>query len=106
MSLISPLADLKNPPSGLDWTEPHWARGGVLYLFIATAGQIGQNYIYWLLSAFLTDTQSSARHGGVFRSIEAAGQAITYGIESSARSPFVGIGFLLAMWIISIPGTL
>lgn len=96
---------LKNPPSGLDWSEANWARGGLIYLFINTFGQMGQNYIYWLLSAFLSDTQSNARHGGVFRSIEAAGQAISYGVESSQRSPFVGIGFMLALWVVSLPGT-
>lgn len=45
-----------------------------------------------MLGCLSTDVQSSARSGGLFRSFETAGQAISYGINSASgidrRVPF------------------
>lgn len=46
-------------------------------------------YIYWLLSCFTVDVQGNARNGGIFRSVEAIGQAVSYGINSNVATRFI-----------------
>lgn len=81
------------------------------YFLINTFGPMGQSYMYvksrppslreyllcplayryWLISCYATDVQSNARHAGVFRSFEAVGQAVSYGINSHASNLFIGL---------------
>lgn len=46
---------------------------------------------YWLISCYAKDVQTNARNAGVFRSLEAVGQAVSYGINSHAENLFVGL---------------
>jgi hypothetical protein len=39
--------------------------------------------MYWCLGCFSTDTAANARSGGLFRSFETMGQAISYGVNST-----------------------
>jgi hypothetical protein len=48
--------------------------------------------MYWLLSSFATDAQSNVRNGAAFRSLEAVGQAIAYGMNTQIKtSPLIGL---------------
>lgn len=46
-------------------------------------------YIYWLLSCFTVDVQGNARNGGIFRCVEAIGQAVSCGINSNVSTRFI-----------------
>jgi hypothetical protein len=69
-------------------------------------GYMCQTYIYWLLSCFQGDVNGNARNGGVFRAIEAAGQAISYGVNSKVKNGFVMISINFALCMAAIPGLL
>lgn len=64
---------------------------------------MGQTLIYWTLGQFASDVGTNARTGGVFRSWQTVGQAISYGVDSNASSPWVSISMLLALNVISAP---
>lgn len=48
------------------------------------AGYWTQLSLYWILGNFSLEVGSSARTGGLFRAFETAGQAVSYGLSSSA----------------------
>lgn len=63
-----------------------------------------QTYIYWLISCFSDDVTANARNGGVFRAIEAAGQAVSYGLNSKVQRVIISIGINFALCLLAIPG--
>ncbi|KAI0126135.1 major facilitator superfamily domain-containing protein [Xylariales sp. AK1849] len=80
-----------NNPGAIDWDEGLYASSFLPYFFVQTTGPLSQSYMYWLLSSFATDAQSNVRNGAAFRCLEAVGQAISYGINTTAQtSPLVG----------------
>ncbi|PWN90194.1 MFS general substrate transporter [Acaromyces ingoldii] len=87
-SLVVQVQFKHKNPGAIDWTDSKWPKAFLSYFFINTFGPIGQSYMYWLISCYSTDVQSNARMGGIFRSIEAVGQAISYvGSLSSLSLP-------------------
>lgn len=48
------------------------------------AGYWTQLSLYWVLGNFSFEVGSTARTGGLFRAFETAGQAVAYGLSSSA----------------------
>lgn len=48
------------------------------------AGYWTQLSLYWILGNFSFEVGSTARTGGLFRAFETAGQAVAYGLSSSA----------------------
>lgn len=67
---------------------------------------MGQSYAYWLLSCRAADVQSNARMGGVFRSAEAVGQAVSYGLMSRNNvSALTGFIVNAALMLAAAPPT-
>jgi hypothetical protein len=64
---------------------------------------MGQTLVYWTLGQFASDVGTNARTGGVFRSWQTVGQAISYGVDSNAGSPWISISLLLALNVASVP---
>jgi hypothetical protein len=54
-----------------------------------TTSSCHRQYIYWLISCFADDVNANARNGGVFRAIEAIGQAVSYGINAKAGNRMI-----------------
>ncbi|EIM90905.1 MFS general substrate transporter [Stereum hirsutum FP-91666 SS1] len=90
-------------PGTFDWTSPGWARAFMPYFLIQTFGPIGQSYMYWLISCYAKDVQTNSRNAGVFRSLEAVGQAVSYGINSHAENLFVGFGINFGLLVVVAP---
>ncbi|KAE9981665.1 hypothetical protein EG327_006139 [Venturia inaequalis] len=81
-----------------------WAAAYFPYLIVFTTGYLTQLSLYWILGTFSVDTKSNARTGGLFRAFETAGQAVSYGINSSSGGD-VRIGFFVncALLVVSVP---
>jgi hypothetical protein len=59
--------------------------------------------IYWILGTFSTDVKSASRTGGLFRSFETVGQAISYGINSKLSGRNFPLYINIALLALSIP---
>lgn len=81
-----------------------WAAAYFPYLIVFTTGYLTQLSLYWILGTFSIDTKSNSRTGGLFRAFETAGQAVSYGINSSSKRD-VRLGFFVncALLIVSVP---
>ena len=62
-----------------------------------------QMSVYWVLGTFSTDVKSSARTGGLFRSFETLGQAISYGINANTGDKRVPFYCLCAIYCLALP---
>ena len=92
--------------ASLDYVlEPRrWAAAYFPYLIVFTTGYLTQLSLYWILGTFSIDSKSVSRTGGLFRAFETAGQAVSYGINSSSGGDD-RIGFFVncALLIASVP---
>ncbi|KAF4123822.1 Major Facilitator Superfamily [Geosmithia morbida] len=89
-----------------------WARAYIPYLIIFVVGYWTQLSLYWILGNFSLDVGNTARMGGLFRAFETAGQAVSYGINSSSSiggttTLYVNCGLFVASlpflwWLIHI----
>ncbi|GLI82052.1 hypothetical protein PoHVEF18_010452 [Penicillium ochrochloron] len=81
----------RHNPGHIDWEDGLYPSSFLPYFFVQTTGPLSQSYMYWLISSFATDAQENVRNGAAFRSIEAVGQAIAYGMNTQTTSnPLVG----------------
>lgn len=91
-SIIMQVQFNANNPGKIDWDDSLYARSFLPYFFVQTTGPLSQSYMYWLLSSFATDAQANVRNGAAFRSLEAIGQAIAYGMNTQIKtSPLIGL---------------
>ncbi|KAF9453594.1 MFS general substrate transporter [Macrolepiota fuliginosa MF-IS2] len=90
-------------PGKLDWTSPGFGRGFGLYIMLGTAGNLVQNYLYWIVGSLGDGTQELTRHAGLLRGVESWGQCASFGINSSKFNPFYVVIINLVFWIISLP---
>ncbi|KAI1001055.1 hypothetical protein K3495_g7145 [Podosphaera aphanis] len=82
----------------------HWAEAFLPYLIIFMTGYLTQLSLYWIISTFSHDTNSSSRISGLFRSFETMGQAISYGLNSSShQDPRVGFVINCVILLCIIP---
>ncbi|TIB82179.1 hypothetical protein E3Q22_00529 [Wallemia mellicola] len=98
------LSDLTRTPNvSIDWSSSDYPRSFLPYFFIQSAGPMQQSFCYWLISSFGSDVQSNTRMGGVFRAIEAAGQAVSYGLMSADNVPlWAGFGANFGLLLVSV----
>lgn len=64
---------------------------------------MSQTLVYWVLGQFASDVTTNARTGGVFRSWETVGQAISYGINSKVANKFVPFGIYFGLYVVAMP---
>lgn len=64
---------------------------------------MSQTLIYLVLGQFASDVTTNARTGGVFRSWETVGQAVSYGINSKVSNRFVPLGIYFGLFVIAMP---
>ena len=64
---------------------------------------MSQTLVYWILGQFASDVATNARTGGVFRSWETVGQAISYGINAKASNKYIPFGVYTGLFGISVP---
>lgn len=64
---------------------------------------MSQTLVYWVLGQFASDVGTNARTGGVFRSWETVGQAVSYGINAKAASQFIPFGVYFGLFVVAMP---
>ncbi|OCF39058.1 hypothetical protein I317_07128 [Kwoniella heveanensis CBS 569] len=72
-------------------------------LIYATMSWTSQTLVYWVLGQFASDVTTNARTGGVFRSWETVGQAVSYGINSHVGNKYVPFGIYFGLFVIAMP---
>ncbi|KAK5130846.1 hypothetical protein LTR08_001618 [Meristemomyces frigidus] len=81
-----------------------WIKAYLPYLVIFVTGYWTQLTLYWVLGTFSTDVKASSRTGGLFRSFETAGQAVSYGLSSASNiNPRVPFYVNCAVLVLVIP---
>jgi hypothetical protein len=100
------VAFQKNDPGKFDWSSSGWANAYIPFYMMQVLGYMCQTYIYWLISCFQVDVNGNARNGGVFRAIEAAGQAVSYGMNSKIKNGVIMLAINFGLCIAAIPGTI
>ncbi|WWC87455.1 uncharacterized protein L201_002344 [Kwoniella dendrophila CBS 6074] len=91
-------------PGKIDWDDSLYPTAFLPYFFVQTTGPLSQSYMYWLLSSFATDAQANVRNGAAFRSLEAVGQAISYGMNTKIKtSPLIGFCVTFALMAVAAP---
>jgi hypothetical protein len=76
----------------------------VPYLVIFVTGYWTQLTLYWILGTFSNEVEVASRAGGVFRALETAGQAVSYGLSSARHIDHVIPLYLnCAVLILTIP---
>lgn len=64
---------------------------------------MSQTLVYWVLGQFASDVSTNARTGGIFRSWETVGQAVSYGINSHTASQFIPFGIYFGLFVVAMP---
>ncbi|KAI4867429.1 duf895 domain protein membrane protein [Hypoxylon rubiginosum] len=64
---------------------------------------MSQTLVYWVLGQFASDVSTNARTGGVFRSWETVGQAVSYGINSKVANQFIPFGVYVGLFAVAMP---
>lgn len=62
-----------NPPEALDWTSPGFGRAFGVYIMLQTAGNMVQNYLYFLMGTLGDGTLELSRSSGLLRGVESWG---------------------------------
>ncbi|OXG14844.1 membrane protein [Cryptococcus neoformans A2-102-5] len=103
--LCANQAKFLNTNPKYDWNSAGWANAYIPFYIMQICGYLCQTYIYWLISCFTTDVGGNARNGGIFRCVEAVGQAVSYGINSNAKTRFIPLGINFGLAVLCIPST-
>jgi hypothetical protein len=69
-------------PGKLDWTSPGFGRAFGIYIMLQTAGNMVQNYLYFLIGTVGDGTSELSRTTGLLRGVESWGQCASFGIGS------------------------
>lgn len=102
--MVNQVDHNKHGHKKLDWTSPGWANAYVPFLIMQISGYQCQTFIYWLISCHSDDINTNARAAGIFRAIEASGQAISYGLNSRVKTNIPPLAINLALFLLSVPG--
>ncbi|KAI8148923.1 major facilitator superfamily domain-containing protein [Fennellomyces sp. T-0311] len=66
----------------IHWTSPRFGGPFVLYMMYGFADSLYQTYMYWLMGAMSNDPALLARYAGVYKAMQSAGAAISFGIDA------------------------
>ncbi|KAI1380273.1 duf895 domain protein membrane protein [Hypoxylon crocopeplum] len=90
----------------LDYAQPttgRWFSMWFPYVMYVVTCWMSQTLVYWVLGQFASDVATNARTGGVFRSWETVGQAVSYGINSRVANQFIPFGVYLGLFAVAMP---
>lgn len=102
--MVNQVNHNKHGHKKLDWTSPGWPNAYLPFLIMQISGYQCQTFIYWLISCHSDDINTNARAAGVFRAIEASGQAISYGLNSCVKSNIPPLAINWALFALTVPG--
>ncbi|EPQ28045.1 uncharacterized protein PFL1_04372 [Pseudozyma flocculosa PF-1] len=86
----------------LDWTSDGYGRGFALYIFLQVGFNMMYEYVYFLIGHINDDPGEIVRIASVVRGIESAGQAVSYGVNSTGLRLDAVAGINMAQWAICL----
>ncbi|PWY87399.1 DUF895 domain membrane protein [Aspergillus heteromorphus CBS 117.55] len=87
----------------IDWTDPGFAKGFVLYLVWVVGFQLNYLFLYFVVGNLATDDEEVVRVSGLLRGVESAVQAVSYGLSSVGIMASVGGTYInFGLWGISL----
>ncbi|KAH7110900.1 major facilitator superfamily domain-containing protein [Dendryphion nanum] len=92
----------KNKPA-LDWSDSAFGEGWGLYVFQQVEFALTYNFGYWMMGFLAKKPAEVVRYTSVARGVEAAGQCIASGINSTRTPLIVSAGLIFAWWGIALP---
>ncbi|WVQ70932.1 hypothetical protein IAR50_000457 [Cryptococcus sp. DSM 104548] len=103
-SIIEQVKFIHHDPGAIDWSDKQYPTAFLPYFFVQTTGPLSQSYMYWVLSSFADNAQANVRNGAAFRSMEAVGQAVAYGMNTKIGSnPLVGFCVTAGLMVVAFP---
>ncbi|PYI18926.1 DUF895 domain membrane protein [Aspergillus violaceofuscus CBS 115571] len=89
--------------AALDWADPGFARGWVLYLFWVAMFQVNYMFLYFVIGNLARNKGEVVRLSALLRGTESAVQAVSYGLSSVGIMASVGGTYLnFALWAVSV----
>ncbi|KAK0561337.1 hypothetical protein OC861_005865 [Tilletia horrida] len=82
----------------LDWSDSGFSRGFALYIMLQIMFNVLYEYTYWLVGAINDDPSELIRLTSIVRGVESAGQAVSYGINSTGFRLDAVAGINMGLW--------
>ncbi|GJN91804.1 hypothetical protein Rhopal_004827-T1 [Rhodotorula paludigena] len=86
-----------------DWSDPGFARGWVLYLFVQLCFSTIYNYAFWFIGGLARNSNEVVRFTSIIRSWESAGGAVASGIASTKTPLIAQVGVNFGLWAFCLP---
>ncbi|CAD6887778.1 unnamed protein product [Tilletia controversa] len=82
----------------LDWKDADFSRGFALYIMLQVMFNLLYEYTYFLVGAINDDPSELIRLTSIVRGVESAGQAVSYGINSTGFRLDAVAGINMGLW--------
>lgn len=93
----------QSTPPNVDWTDSNFGGPFVLYFMYGMSDAMYQSLCYWIMGALTNENYLLARYAGLYKGVQSAGAAISFGIDASGV-PFINeLAANFAMMGFSIP---
>jgi hypothetical protein len=99
---VTPYNRSEPPTVPYDWTNPKFAPLFVLFMLNWVSSQLMQYVVMWYLGCFTNNPRNAANNAGVFRGFMAAGEAITFGIDSAGTKYVIEASTILAFYVVGM----
>lgn len=94
--------DRRNPPKDpVDWTDNGFAAVFVLFMLNWVFSALWQYIIMYFLGCLTNNPRLAANNAGVFRGIMAAGEAVTFGLDSRGVPFKIEAGLILGFYALA-----
>ncbi|KAK7533803.1 major facilitator superfamily domain-containing protein [Phyllosticta citribraziliensis] len=78
--------DANDPAPGIDWSDPSFASGFILYLLFGIVYATFQICVQWTMSALTNDPVLCARYAGAFKGTVSLGMCVSFVMDSEGIS--------------------
>lgn len=86
----------------LDFGQSEWSRGFAVFVMLQIGFNLMYEYTYWLVGSSNDKPGEIVRLSSIIRSVESAGQAVSYGINSTAWPLFAVASLNLGFCVVGV----
>lgn len=91
------------PTAAFDWSvQGPFSGHFALYLFLQISFNVQYEYCYWIIQAINDDAGEITRLASIVRGVESAGQALSYGINSTSWRLDAVASLNFGFWVVSV----
>ncbi|KAI8677178.1 hypothetical protein LRP88_09794 [Fusarium phalaenopsidis] len=93
----------RQTPPTYDWDDAGFGRAFGVFIFLLAGLQLNFNFQYFLIGQISTGPQDTIRLASIFRAVESAWQAVSYGLGSVPIMAAVGSAYInFGLWGLSL----